>query len=226
MESSVLENEDVVLTIDSREQRMIAYCTKQMIPIKTASLDVGDILLTTSNENLVFERKTVADLVASINDGRYREQKQRLKSTYPFHRITYIIEGKLTKDKSLMSAIISSSYRDGFHLIHTDNMVETVWYITEIQERMKKGKTVFNTENGDYASSLKAKTKKSANLTPEMVYMMQLAQIPGISMKIAQDIATIYPSMSVLLKAIESGEKFDIKGMGKMKIKKMIEFIK
>jgi hypothetical protein len=31
--------------------------------------------------------------------------------------------------------------------------------------------------------------------------------------------------MSTLLKAIENKEKFDIKGMGKMKIKKMIEFI-
>lgn len=168
MESSVLESEEVVLTMDVREQGLIAYCNEKSIPIKTVSLDVGDILLTKSTENLVFERKTVADLAASITDGRYREQKQRLKSTYPFHRITYIIEGKLTSDKSLMSAIISSSYRDGFHLIRTANIAETVWYITEIQERMKNGKTDFNPENGDYVSSIKAKTKKSENLTPDV----------------------------------------------------------
>ena len=222
----------VGLTIDIRERDIIAHCTSKNIPFQTASLEVGDMLLKSPTETLVFERKTLADLEASIKDGRYREQKQRLKSTFPFHRITYIIEGPLNShsSKSSTSALISSRYRDGFQVMHTTGVVDTVWHLSQIQERMATpDKTAFDPSNGEYASAVKSKTKKSENLTPEMTYLMQLAQIPGLSMTIAQDIAKVYPCFSALLKAIgEKGVKaFDeVAGMGKTRSKKMLEYIK
>ena len=87
------------ITIDYREQDIITYITERYptISIQTANLQVGDILITSELDTLVFERKTIADLAASIKDGRYHEQKQRLKSIYPHHRITYIIEGSLSE---------------------------------------------------------------------------------------------------------------------------------
>jgi len=195
-----VETQTVTLTLDIRERDIIAHCTSKNIPFQTASLEVGDMLLKSPTETLVFERKTLADLEASIKDGRYREQKQRLKSTFPFHRITYVIEGTLNSraSKSSISALISSRYRDGFQVLHTSGVADTVWHLSE-------------------------------NLTPEMTYLMQLAQIPGLSMTIAQDIAKVYPCFSELLKAIgENGAKaFDhIAGMGKMRSKKMLEYIK
>ena len=236
LESNLESVQVVLLTIDSREHDIIDYCNKKGIVFQSSSLEVGDIVLTKKvgdrTEALVFERKTIADLDSSIKDGRYHEQKQRLKSAYPFHRITYIIEGNaksIEKSKIMTSALISSRYRDGFHVIHTTNVENTIWYFTQIQERMSTpGKTTFDASNGEYALSLKAKTKKSANLTKELVYTMQLSQIPGISVKIAQDIANIYQTMSILLKAIEEkGVKaFDgITGMGKLRSKKIIEYI-
>lgn len=222
----------VGLTIDIRERDIIAHCTSKNIPFQTASLEVGDMLLKSPTETLVFERKTLADLEASIKDGRYREQKQRLKSTFPFHRITYIIEGPLNShsSKSSTSALISSRYRDGFQVMHTTGVVDTVWHLSQIQERMATpDKTAFDPSNGEYASAVKSKTKKSENLTPEMTYLMQLAQIPGLSMTIAQDIAKVYPCFSALLKAIgDKGVKaFDeVAGMGKTRSKKMLEYIK
>jgi DNA integrity scanning protein DisA with diadenylate cyclase activity len=57
---------------------------------------------------------------------------------------------------------------------------------------------------------------------------MQLSQIPGLSMKIADDIANMYPSFRQLLDAIdEKGVKaFEkVAGMGKARSKKIIEFI-
>lgn len=240
LESSKIEV-NTKLIIDTREHDMIEYCLQQNIAHETQSLNVGDILLTLNEESLVFERKTLADLVASIKDGRYREQKQRLKSSYPFHRITYIIEGN-TKDlstkqtihgmpvKSVTSALVSSRYRDGFQVIHTLNMIETMWYVTQIRDRMgEKTTLITNNENSDYKQSLKVKTKKIDNLTPELVYIMQLSQLPGISVKIAEDIAKVYPSFSELLKGIsEYGVKaFDnVAGMGKTRSKKLLEYIK
>jgi ERCC4-type nuclease len=189
---------------------------------------------------LVFERKTIADLAASIKDGRYREQKQRLKSTFPFHRITYIIEGSIKdindeksvhgiNSKAIVSSLLSSRYRDGFQVIHTADVKETMWYICELAERFSTpDKLLFDTEHGSYAASVRVKSKKSDNVTKEVAYRMQLSQIPGLSMKIADDIANMYPSFRQLLAAIdEKGVKaFDkVAGMGKARSKKIIEFI-
>ena len=181
----------VTLTLDIRERDIIAHCTSKNIPFQTASLEVGDMLLKSPTETLVFERKTLADLEASIKDGRYR---------------------------------------DGFQVLHTSGVADTVWHLSQIQERMAiPDKTAFDPSNGEYASAVKSKTKKCENLTPEMTYLMQLAQIPGLSMTIAQDISKVYPCFSALLKAIgENGAKaFDaIAGMGKMRSKKMLEYIR
>lgn len=235
------------LTIDVREHDLIDYCKANNIEYNTQSLEVGDILLTYGGvgeenigiESLVFERKTFADLAASIKDGRYREQKQRLKSKYPFHRITYIIEGniKVLKEKeknygmptsSLISSLISSRYRDGCHIIHTINVEDTMWYLLQIRDRMGE-KTIFDQEHGEYTLSLKVKTKKSDNLTPELVYIMQLSQLPGLSTKIAEDIAKVYPCFSELLEGVKNkGLKAfdDVPGIGKARAKKLIEYIK
>jgi len=228
------------IQIDVREHDLIEYCVTNNIPHQTGALQVGDIILSTEGEAcvLIFERKTIADLAASIKDGRYREQKQRLKSTYPFHRITYIIEGstrglKAEKvagmpSKALMSALISSRYRDGFQVIHTVDVTDTMWYLLQIRDRMGE-KTTFDTEHGgEYSAALRVKTKKIDNLTPELVYRMQLSQIPSISMLIAAEIVKMYPSMGKLILAIEEkGVKalMEIDGMGKARCKTVVDYL-
>ena len=105
-----------------------------------------------------------------------------------------------------------------------------MWYITQIRDRIgEKTTLITDNENSDYKQSLKVKTKKIDNLTPELVYIMQLSQLPGISVKIAEDIAKVYPCFSDLLKGIsEQGIKaFDnVAGMGKTRSKKLLEYIK
>jgi len=233
------ENNSVILTIDARERDLIEFCEKNLIKFKKEALEIGDISISGNNiDTLLFERKTISDLVASIKDGRYKEQKQRIKSKFPFHRVTFIIEGsvKVLKSekicglysKSVNSALISSRYRDGYHIIHTTDVADTMWNIMQIFDRFGD-KTSFDPENGDYKSSIKVKTKKIENITPEFAYILQLSQLPGISVVIAQDIASIYPSFSKLILAInEKGVKaFDIvKGIGKARVKTIIDYIK
>jgi crossover junction endonuclease MUS81 len=229
------------IKIDYREHEMLSYMKDKYphINIETTNLQVGDIMIGGETDELIFERKTIADLAASIKDSRYHEQKQRLKSVYPFHRITYIIEGSISQlmknemmygmsTKTLLSALISSQYRDGFHMIQTDNMEGTVWYLLEIASRLGE-KTIFDTEvKVDYVSTLKVKSKKIDNITPDVCYLMQLSQLPGISMKIAKDISTIYPTMSSLLHAIqEHGIKafISISGLGVKRAQTIIDYI-
>jgi len=232
-------NHESSLIIDIRERHVIEYCQEQKIDFQSSSLEVGDIIITHGEHSLVFERKTIADVAASIKDGRFSEQKNRLKTIYPFHRITYLIEGSTDSlrtsetlynisTQALVSSFISSRYRDGFQVIHTKDIADTVWHVQEIRKRMGE-KTTLDTETKEFISTIKVKSKKMDNITPEVCYIMQLSQLPGFSVTIAQEIATVYPSMSLLLKAItEKGEKAfkEIKGLGKKRIQLIVTYIK
>ena len=226
------------ITIDVREHELIQLAGEKNIQIQTEQLPIGDILIQHAEQTLVFERKTLADLAASIKDGRYSEQRQRLTSTYPFHRITFIIEGSTTSlrtqpmtaripSKTILSALISAQYRDGFHVYHTTGPTDTLWYLQQIAERMGE-KTQLETEcKEDYGASLRVKTAKRDNVTPELCYLLQLSQLPGISMATATEIAKTYPTMRTLLSAItEKGDKAfkEIDGMGPKRSKLFCEY--
>ena len=232
-----------MIIVDSREHEFIKYCTDYKIDISTENLEVGDIIIKTDTDLLLFERKTVADLAASIKDGRFHEQKQRMKQ-YPFHRITYLIEGasfeKLSKQNmhgiqssSLLSAMISLSYRDGYHVLHTKSLLETIHLILEIHSRMVSHPDKIQFVQHDsteetYLASLKVKSKKIDNITPQVCYSLQLAQIPGISTKLAQDIIVTFPTLVGLLDSLkEKGAKAlkDVPGIGPKKAKMIVDYL-
>jgi crossover junction endonuclease MUS81 len=232
-----------MIIIDTREHDMIRYCQEQKIDIETRSLEVGDIHLQTETDHLIFERKTISDLAASIKDGRFREQKQRL-SLFPHHRITYMIEGMRVEslrgsslfgiqNSALLSAMISLSFRDGFHIIHTSSMIETMLYLLEIHSRMVEHpeKVQFvpkDPTESSYVSSLKVKTKKIDNITPSVCFSLQLSQIPGISTTLAGDIMKSYPTLVSLLSALqEKGVKafINVPGIGDKKAKRIVEYL-
>jgi ERCC4-type nuclease len=231
------------VTWDNREHAAIKIATDRNLAFTTESLEMGDILIRTETETLVFERKTVADLSASIKDGRFREQKQRLLSHFPNHRITYIIEGTY---KSIMrttplhglqasayiSSVLSLLYRDGCHVVMVPSTEDTVTFVYEIAERMithpEKIKYANKVDEETYASSLVVKSKKGDNLTPELCYHMQLSQIPGISMKLAKEIAAVYPNFSSLLQSVQEKKVkafTDIDGIGSKKAQTIIDYL-
>ena len=77
---------------------------KDKIEIIKESLDIGDIHIKYNDILYIFERKTVRDLVSSIHDGRYREQKARMLSIYDKYQLSYIIE----EDDVISSKIYSN----------------------------------------------------------------------------------------------------------------------
>lgn len=232
------------VTWDVREHDAIQYATEMKWEFTTEALNMGDVVVTSDTDTLVFERKTVADLAASIKDGRFREQKQRLLSHYPPHRITYLIEGSYKTlfrstplhgidAKAYTSALLSLQYRDGCHVMITPSIKETVAYVYEIASRMKShpekiAYTPLNPDQESYASSLTVKSKKGDNVTPALCYVLQLSQIPGISVTLATNIAQVYPSLAVLLHALgENKEKAltSIDKIGAKKAKTILEYL-
>ena len=140
------------LYADSREPPgLLQLLNARVNNMETGNLDIGDFIIKDDNENIVmiFERKTIADLISSIKDGRYREQSFRL-SQLPLnnHHIFYIIEGNFldyalknteTTKKILYSAMFSLSYKKGFSLLHANGLLDTVEYIIRFMGRYGEG---------------------------------------------------------------------------------------
>ena len=68
--------------------------------IQLENLFLGDIIILNDEleEKIIFERKSLYDLAASIKDGRYAEQSYRLNECSQHnHNIVYVIEGDLER---------------------------------------------------------------------------------------------------------------------------------
>lgn len=74
----------------------------------------------------IVERKKADDLISSIHDGRYKEQKYRLKNS-GFTNIYYLYEGHLTganamSEKEVCSALLKTRVKDGFKVIQVKSI--------------------------------------------------------------------------------------------------------
>ena len=114
------------------------------------NLPLGDIILydDAGQEKAIIERKSLADLAASIRDGRYKEQSFRLNQcTLHNHQIYYLIEGDLRfykaykgmpDKKALLSAMVSMSYFKGFSLFRTVTLEETAEWLLNFALKLEK----------------------------------------------------------------------------------------
>lgn len=187
--------------LDNREKGL-----HELLPdVKTEPLDIGDFVVNIDGAPmLVLERKTVADLVASICDGRYAEQKQRLKALGDHVRIIYLIEGCVALDddiplvvggrsmpnSTLVSCTFSLSLKDRFHVFSTSNIKETAKFLQALMSRISKdpGKYFSKREHEGQTYIPNVRTKKKENNSLENCFIVQLCAIPGISHKKANAI--------------------------------------
>jgi ERCC4-type nuclease len=140
-------------------------CISSKHSIKKEQLAIGDIILAddTGRDIIIFERKTLYDLAASIRDGRYNEQSFRLdKENIHNHNIVYVIEGDIERyiekkgrvsKKTLISCMFSLLYYKGFSVFRTNSICETAdvivffadkYYNTCIKDKLRV--PYYNTE--------------------------------------------------------------------------------
>ena len=213
------------LFVDYREHALLA-----LLKAETKNLVLGDICIEKDGQDIVLiERKTVADLAASICDGRYQEQSFRLlESNLPPHRIVYLIEGSLDQvqsisKKALMSAMMSLWFTKGFSVVQTKDVEETAEFVQHLFEKASK-----ETDSKDYVSTLKI--KKKDKLTPETVDILMLSQIPTISTVTAkallQQFETIYKLTQTLKETPTALDSFTYGDKKRKLAKKSIETLK
>ena len=141
-----------MIIIDNRENKLIELIKNTSsftIPYEIKKLDIGDIIITSSkhpDKSLIIERKCITDMISSIKDGRYKEQKIRLQAEGSNSNtiICYLLEGLVNdlrkpNDKILLyGSIISSIFRDTIPIIRTTSLQETLEIIIRLYERMNK----------------------------------------------------------------------------------------
>lgn len=210
----------VEIRVDYRESSLLSHLKTQHegITITEDNLELGDVQIIDQDNNidLIFERKTLSDLSASLKDGRYKEQKCRILGHYNPKHVTYIIEGgcPLAADKhGLTSAVyegiyINTMYRDGIHVLFVANVGETAKWITQVATKVLQNPAKFHNDSTpkDYITSCKVKSKKCENVTPETCYIMQLCQVPGVSIKVAKTIQDRYKTLRELVSALSTAQ--------------------
>lgn len=161
----------MILKLDNRENDLLAEIQKQGMPegctLTVSALPLGDVILGDDTQDfLIIERKCIADLLASIKDGRYEEQSYRLSGIdHPNHNIMYLIEGDVSQQKAsvfrggkfvgstqngsvnnniLYSAMFSLNFFKGFSVFRTFSLQETATFILntckKLQKELKEGK--------------------------------------------------------------------------------------
>lgn len=204
------------IIVDCKEKQKFTDTLKKYNNFTIRSLDMGDIIFQYKNTNVLYiERKTINDLASSLNDGRYHEQKTRLKGK----NVIYLIEGDYDKDlnkiynktfdkEKFKGCLINTMVRDNINIYLTKNMEESAIFIKDISKRLPKyvNKLVgemdnkfININNEDFTYSNSLKVKKKDNITPQVCFINQLRQISGVSILIAQKIVDEYLSMSNLI---------------------------
>ena len=106
--------------------------------------------------------------MASIKDGRWRNQKQRIIENYD--KSLFIIENDsiFNSDNKCSSAYINTLLRDNT-IYFTNSVEETVKFIKIIYDKLEHIPDRFVSENNSYISTVKTKTKKIENIDKEIV---------------------------------------------------------
>ena len=235
------------LIVDNREPKdMILELQNRVTNVSLENLELGDFIIKNNKDEtiLLFERKSLADLISSIKDGRYNEQSFRLSQCELDNKyIYYIIEGNIlnfcnkeneTAKKMLFSSMLSLSYKKGFSILHTTSPVETIEYIVRFYDKLKsesekseKSENTITSQSQENTYSNVVKTSKKSNITTENINEIMLIQIPGISIQVAKSLMVKFKTIIELTNALKENNKcldsiiIDYEG-GKRKLSKSV----
>ncbi|XP_014251072.1 crossover junction endonuclease MUS81 [Cimex lectularius] len=207
---------------------------KHGVNFEVRHLNVGDYLWIARDESgkelvlpYIVERKRKDDLSSSIKDGRFHEQKFRLKHC-GLKNIIYLVEdykmnGGGLPATTLMQAVVNTMVIEKFTLKFTNNHKESMLYLNfatdfimnEFKAKTLKSCTREEIENedldlGDSSCSLmpfktfSSGMSKRRNYTVKEMFLKQLIQLHGMSVDKALAIVDIYPNPKSLITAFLS----------------------
>ncbi|KAI1289065.1 Crossover junction endonuclease mus81 [Mortierella claussenii] len=152
---------EVCLVLDIREVRTLTdrdYIGQKLkdrgIKVIKRALDIGDVIwiarLKESSHSVpnelvldyILERKRMDDLVYSIKDGRFNEQKFRLRRSGLGH-VIYLVETHKMGEQydigadAIRTAMTSTQVHDGFFLRRTNHTDQTIDYLVSVTNALR-----------------------------------------------------------------------------------------
>lgn len=202
--------DNIILIIDLREKGanneiikdeiLNLINDKKNIKVEERNLSIGDFIWiykdTKDNEEYIIdyliERKTLNDLASSIMDGRYTEQKYRMKNS-SFKNISYLFEGQdlslnglgnINKN-SINTAIFHTINIHDLNIIKSNSTMETIQILIDIDRKIKKSfQFLLDKDNNKitYNTFMKlyAKTKNSS---ASSIFLRQLRSFDNCGSK-------------------------------------------
>lgn len=205
------------LAVDYREAHVRSELDKLKVQYQVQNLDIGDYQIQKDGKAIgIWERKTYADLAASVSDSRYREQKHRLTTSDAKYK-GYIIEGMSPdpnrKYHSLQPGAIESikiglTCRDGFNVLYTSGTAHTAIILTKLLKKVPEYLSEDRSTDAlvekyhDALVNSSVSSIKSENYTQETCYHAQLCQLPQVSINTAKTISSRWGNMGSLTGAI------------------------
>ncbi|KAL6268699.1 hypothetical protein P5V15_001827 [Pogonomyrmex californicus] len=238
---------DIILLVDTQEtcgsktkpqhDATLKELTQLSVLFEVRRLTIGDFVWIArcreTNDELIIpyiiERKRMDDLSASIVDGRFHEQKFRLKQS-GIENLMYIVENIDKHSRfsiplpSLLQASVNCLVQDGFTVKYTRNHKDSMSYlscITKILIRIYKDKELVGCKKEhltdidnisrtvrlmEFKEFNKASSKQRMFKVSEM-FIRQLLQLKGMSIDKAMAIVERYATPQILITALENSGK-------------------
>ena len=156
------------------------------LQLQERQLPVGDYIL---SERLAVERKSAADLVASIKDRRLWEQAERLKEAYPL--VVLIVEGSEVRfPPEGFKGALASVLTMGVSVLQTEDAEQTAEWIARLARREDRGPR-------------QARGAKRKSRDPDRLAEDVLASLPGISSRGAKRLLERFGTLSEVFAADE-----------------------
>lgn len=190
-------------------------------------LNVGDFLWIAQHKSdktkelvlpYIIERKRLDDLSSSIKDGRFHEQKFRLKKC-GIQNVVYLIENHMKAGKvqcslpftTLLQAATNTQIHSKFEVKFTENSQHTILYLTVMTtfiENIFKNKAPIKFQLIDFDKFNQAAVKQR-KCTVRETFIKQLLALKGLSVDIALEITNNYATPTDLYEAFRSSSKTD-----------------
>lgn len=205
---------ECLVTIDTRESKL-APMIGECVGFSVKTMDCGDIAFTVDGKLVaVGERKEVNDMVSSILDGRYTDQRSRLielRKANPGLLVFYLFEGNIYRDiewsrfKTLRPTAITSLWHEntmllGLFNVFTDDIRGTLeWVSTAQRHYIDHGSPERNVILSNPARHAKVtKVKETVNAKVGM-----LTAINGVTFDTATMIFQSYKTLDRLMRAFK-----------------------
>ncbi|CAG8507983.1 11387_t:CDS:2, partial [Racocetra persica] len=200
---------EIILVLDTREVKLKKdrdyikdTLQEKGVPISVRNLELGDVIwvarknTTSPMEELaldyILERKRMDDLVGSIKDGRFREQKFRLSKSGA-SQIIYLIEDYNLEEvaefgiDAIKTALSSIQMLNGYFLKRTATIDQSIDYLvrmTRMLKAMYENTTLYAIpDNMIYRSTFLDMKKNLATLHPDRTYLVTYSSYSDLNSK-------------------------------------------